>query len=234
MFKGHDPAHGEYVNNPAYWCNGSRNLNELIDCEFRHAENALEPPEWSQDDIFWATANGKPYFRKGRRSPMYNQSSGVAKLVHPGFSYNFPGPNTNVEELPQYRTTRPIRCSTFDGREKPLVTKLPNFDDDSASAVASTVSSQRWRGSRKDRGLAGSSSAPSLSNPSEYADSEYAESEFTTSSFRSGSVRSFGAGSMGSVARSKLAVRPYHFGAIPGGRWPQHGGRIINKYVPTN
>jgi hypothetical protein len=245
MFKGHDPKRGEFVNNPAYWCGGSRNLNELIDVEFRHAENHLEPPDWTGDDIYWGAMNGKPFFRKGRRSPMYNTSQGMAKLMHPGYYYNFPGPNTSIDELPGYRTTKPIECSTFKpfpygGVEKPLISGFMPLEmlkegyNDDAKTSSSLASSARWRGSRKDRGIERSGSAPTLRGDEADDAGSLFGSEFsfatTRVSERAKSVaseRSLGVSELGSVARSKLGVRPYHFGALPGGKWPQHGGRLV-------
>jgi hypothetical protein len=248
MFKGHDHKRGEFVNNPAYWCGGSRNLKELIDVEFRHAENHLEPPDWTEeDDPCWAAMHGKPYFRKGRRSPMYNMSKGMAKLMHPGYDYNFPAPNTPIDELPGYRTTQPIACSTFKpfphgGVEKPLISGFMPMDDDALSFMdaksSSVASSARWRGSRNSR-----KSEPSLRTPGDAearsgaddASSLFgSEFSFATTRVSEGirsvaSERSLGPSEMGSVARSKLGLRPYHFGALPGGKWPQHGGRLVSQ-----
>lgn len=246
---GYDPMGGNHPNNPAYWCNGGKNLEELLDVEWRYAERALHPPDWMDADIVWEVMHGKPYFRKGRPSPMYNTSKGVARAIHPGYNYNFPAPDTKLEERPGWRTTKPFRCNTFDGIEKPLIgggiagftwTGKHWLEDDEAferllagnaaappkaPSEASAASSRRWRGSRAQRRLAQSASAPDLDAAS--VASGVSSLTSTHRSESAASLRSLGVASLGSVARSKLAMRPYHFGAVPGGKWPTHGTRVL-------
>lgn len=193
-------------NGVAWWGQSGTIEREKIDKEskwgYRHI---CSPPDWASTDLFF---NKHPYFRRGRRSPLFNNSAQIAKLLHTGIDENFPTEVTANQDYPGYpfgnkpdnrklhSWRHDVASLTFRPHDKPLVNRQEDIENyDAQRALAPSM--------RRARSL------PS-SNVS------YSSACSTVASV--------------SLANSKLAVSPYFYGAIPGSRWYQESKKLMKRF----
>jgi len=190
----------------AWWGQYGSIEREKIDRESQWGHNHLRsPPDWASVDLFF---NAHPYFRRGRRSPLFNNSAQIAKLLHTGICENFPSGETANEDYPGYpfgnepdnRKLPTWRDQVASQTFRPLVKPLVNRHEDVKKYDEQRTLAPSMRRAR---------SLPS-SNVS------YSSACSTVASV--------------SLANSKLAVSPYFYGAIPGSRWYQESKKLMEKF----
>lgn len=194
----------------AWWGQFGSIEREKIDKEAYWGVKHLSPPDWGSTDLFY---NAHPFFRRGRRSPLFNNSAQIAKLLHSGINENFPMAETSVEDYPGYPfQNQPdsrrlpdwrhsVASATFRPHDKPLVNRYEDIERyDKARSMSYPSSLQRTK------------SLPS--KPS--SNISYSSAGSTVASV--------------SLANSKLAIQPYFYGAIPGSRWYQESRKLLDSF----
>jgi len=194
--------------NVAWWSAGGRTQEEKNAKEIHFGKTHLQPPDWTSDvDLF---VHAHPHCRLGRRCPLTNNSTQVAKLLHPGVDENFPAHDAPIEEYPGYpfnmlpedrersKTRDQVAALAFQPWDKPLI-KAPM--DDAAST-------------------------PSLKKSASMPGSVVS---MNTSCVSTNVSVPFSKASHLSLPHSKLAVGPYFYGQIPGSRWYHESKRLLKR-----